>query len=590
MSATSSPAGGSKGRKSKGEKGGTKGKPHVDSVSVNGTRPKEDYEYEDGDGEDQESNTPVKEVMMADHSPGFIPERNLPDGQAHTNGVPSRNDGAQQLTMHGKETGKPVENGTEVDENTASQERAQMNHVRPISDSMDVISNTEARLEVLAQERAALKDQVSELRRSLEEVQMKHEEGMSIVRTQLNERNSEKEHAETQYRKLLGKVNTVRSQLGERLKADAEDLAQAKGRIEELEEQCEGLRAENEARTAELSRLGEEREQRSKELSSLRNRTTLSQQNWAKERDDLVQRERVAQGEFEAAKQAMQDWEILAMEERSIRENTAERVSDLEEQLHTQTEAYKKASSERDSRSLTVDGLQRALQEIQDARRKELRDVVENTQIQVGSLQKQLQEAQQHASESARALETSQQELQRALPFEKEVKEKNLLIGKLRHEAVILNDHLTKALRYLKKGKPEENIDKQLVTNHFLHFLALERADPKKFQVLQIIAALLGWTDEQREQAGLARPGASNPSLRVPISPWHRTPSTPALSTDFFPEGSNRKESLAELWSDFLEQEAQEGAKSPLSPSESTRSPSTSSTSKPSGLGISPKP
>lgn len=158
---------------------------------------------------------------MADHSPGLIPEQDLPDGQAHTNGVPSRNDGAQQLTMHGKEAGKPVENGTEVDEHTASQERAQRNHVRPISDSMDVISNTEARLEVLAQERAALKDQVSDLRRSLEEVQMKHQEGMSIVRTQLNERNSEKEHAETQYRKLLGKVNTIRSQLGERLKADA---------------------------------------------------------------------------------------------------------------------------------------------------------------------------------------------------------------------------------------------------------------------------------------------------------------------------------------------------------------------------------
>ena len=128
---------------------------------------------------------------------------------------------------------------------------------------------------------------------------------------------------------------------------------------------------------------------------------------------------------------------------------------------------------------------------------------------------------------------------------------------------------------------------RQLVTNHFLHFLALERADPKKFQVLQIIASLLAWTDgkadlcawkprlsslttsEQREQAGLARPGASNPNLRVPLSLWHRTPSTPVLSTDFFPEGGARKESLAELWSDFLEQEAQEGLKSPRSPSSS---------------------
>ena len=71
---------------------------------------------------------------------------------------------------------------------------------------------------------------------------------------------------------------------------------------------------------------------------------------------------------------------------------------------------------------------------------------------------------------------------------------------------------------------------------------------------------------DQREQAGLARPGASNPNLRVPVSPWHRTPSTPALSTDFFPESTSRKESLAELWSDFLEQETQEGTRSPKTP------------------------
>ena len=38
-----------------------------------------------------------------------------------------------------------------------------------------------------------------------------------------------------------------------------------------------------------------------------------------------------------------------------------------------------------------------------------------------------------------------------------------------------------------------------------MQFLALDRSDPKKFQILQLIAALLNWTDEQKEQAGLAR-------------------------------------------------------------------------------------
>jgi GRAB domain len=38
-------------------------------------------------------------------------------------------------------------------------------------------------------------------------------------------------------------------------------------------------------------------------------------------------------------------------------------------------------------------------------------------------------------------------------------------------------------------------ISSELVTNHFLHFLTLERSDPRKFQVLQIISSILNWTD-----------------------------------------------------------------------------------------------
>lgn len=128
------------------------------------------------------------------------------------------------------------------------------------------------------------------------------------------------------------------------------------------------MHEQSEARAAELATIVEEGEQKSKELSSLRNRTTLSQQNWSKERDDLIQREAYAKEEFEAAKQAMQDWEVLAMEERTIRESIAERVADLEEQVASHREAHERAASERDSQSLTVDGLQRALQEIQDGK------------------------------------------------------------------------------------------------------------------------------------------------------------------------------------------------------------------------------
>jgi hypothetical protein len=69
---------------------------------------------------------------------------------------------------------------------------------------------------------------------------------------------------------------------------------------------------------------------------------------------------------------------------------------------------------------------------------------------------------------------------------------------------------------------------------------------------------------EQREQAGLARPGTSSgSSLRIPMSPFRRTPSTPSLNSMSDPmlmaSSSSNKESLAELWQDFLEREAAEG-------------------------------
>lgn len=97
----------------------------------------------------------------------------------------------------------------------------------------------------------------------------------------------------------------------------------------------------------------------------MRDRANLSQQNWLKEKDELIRQESYLQSEFEQAKEAMHNWEVLAMEERSIRENLGEKVIDLEEQLVGLREAYEKAAVDHESQVATVDGLQRALQDIQ---------------------------------------------------------------------------------------------------------------------------------------------------------------------------------------------------------------------------------
>jgi len=435
-------------------------------------------------------------------------------------------------------------------------------------------SETAARLDAIAKERDALRQEVTELRKSLESIQSKHEgqasEGaqashddeIQALREELEEANEGKEYFETQYNSLVGRVNTIKTSLGNRMKADAARIEEYETQVADLQDQNTELEEKNSSLSEELEKLRQENETQASEISNLRSRSNLSQQNWVKERDELISREAYAREEFENAKQAMQDWEVLAMNERSLRESLSEKEAELKEQLENLKDEFERAARERDQNNQAVEGLQKALQEVQNLRRSELKKSVETYESQINDLRKQVQAAEEASKAAKTSVEATQKELERALPFEKEVKEKNLLIGKLRHEAVTLNEHLTKALRILKKGRPEDNVDRQIITNYFLHFLAIDRSDPKKFEALQLISMLLGWTDEQKEQAGLARPGTSS-RLGVPMSPFRRTPSTPSLASMSDPmlmaSSSSNKESLAELWQDFLEREAAEG-------------------------------
>jgi phosphoenolpyruvate synthase/pyruvate phosphate dikinase len=139
--------------------------------------------------------------------------------------------------------------------------------------------------------------------------------------------------------------------------------------VEELEEQNKTLQEQVYDLRNALDKANDEKESVSE---TLRNRLNVSQQNWAKERDDLLEEARYAKEEHEATRQAMQDWEVIATEERSVRETLGDRVIDLEGQLFTRTAAYEKLVMEKDRDTSAIDGLQRALRDIQEGRHRQL--------------------------------------------------------------------------------------------------------------------------------------------------------------------------------------------------------------------------
>ena len=317
----------------------------------------------------------------------------------------------------------------------------------------------------MSQEREALRAEVEQLRKQLEGIQETHSQETQKLKSDLEESEAAKEQAQEQYESLLERVEKIKETVGNRLAKGKEELEEANERVEELESQNEELQKSAQNYETEVESLRTELQDATRELSSLRSRNNLSQHNSMKEKEDMTRQIQHLREEAEAAKDAMGDWEVLAMEERSIRENLAEKAAELEEQVATLRESYERAATERDEQAQTVDGLQRALQEIQEARKRELREMVETSEEQLQALKALVADADARAQAAESARESLQRELERTAPFEKEVKEKNLLIGKLRHEAIVLNDHLTKALRYLKKTKPEDSIDRSVPTN-----------------------------------------------------------------------------------------------------------------------------
>ena len=194
-----------KGKKHKRKKG-SKAKPNGDLVKANGAIAYDEHEIDDAEGEEQESKTPTE--------PPSSPQK------AEIDPAPPLTNGTRRKINDNVETSAEpnTQSGTVAQETSlASEDGLSGDKITILAAAAD----TDARLEALVNERNALREEVAQVRRSLEEIKEKHEEELGSIRVQIADTQGEKEQAETQYRNLLGKVNTIRSQLGERLKADA---------------------------------------------------------------------------------------------------------------------------------------------------------------------------------------------------------------------------------------------------------------------------------------------------------------------------------------------------------------------------------
>ncbi|KAF8273443.1 hypothetical protein EI94DRAFT_1769252 [Lactarius quietus] len=336
---------------------------------------------------------------------------------------------------------------------------------------------------------------------------------------------------EPQYRNLLGKLQNMRNSLGNKLKQDAEELDRREQQIAQFTAQNEDLLSTVETLQAEALASNAEAERATRELDALRQETS----------GESLQREqtlREARAELERTRTARDDWEAEAMAQRVRAEETRVALD---------------ATYPRDAEAERANNLQAVLEDFQSAKDHELRQAVSEREAQLIDISQSLAEYKHRALQAELQLEENTTTSSRTQVLEQEVKEKSLLIGKLRHEAVIINEHLMEALRRLRRGAANTNVDRRLVTNILLTFLNTPREDTKRFEILGLLASILSWSDEERVRAGLQRMGLNSTS----------TATSPAGPRPLELDKTDETESFSRLWVEFLLTEA--ASEDPLS-------------------------
>ncbi|KAI8062598.1 hypothetical protein BC940DRAFT_261691 [Gongronella butleri] len=333
-----------------------------------------------------------------------------------------------------------------------------------------------------------LEDKVQQLEKQVEEEQSKYASADA-------ERVAAQEHVERlqrEHQALLDRIGHLKDTLAPRLEQDK----QLRHRVAELTTELEQAKANvDEMRATLVAReqaAAQQLDTNEKHLTQLQRRVETLQG----ERDEL---EMHAMDLDARSHQIQQEYEATLAE-----------LTRCKKQMEIDMES---SASERAS----LLNLQSVLEEFQAGKDAEVQAAVEHMERQLDLAKKSWAEYEERARIAETKLDQFQQDMAKTQQYEQEIKEKTLLIGKLRHEAIILNEHLVEAMRRLKEETSENNVDRQLVTNLVVGFFNAPRGDRKRFDILSIIANVLQMNEEQKEQVGLIRAkpnGARSPGYQ----------------------------------------------------------------------------
>lgn len=210
----------------------------------------------------------------------------------------------------------------------------------------------------------------------------------------------EKQKSDSAYNTLLQKVNDIRKSLTTRFQQNEEQLSANAETIDRLRSENQTLTQTVSTLRAEITSLSTENTALSSQISAFRRETSAyasKETEWGRERGKLEKLKRALETEVDNLRLALTNWERTATEEHSIVESSRDRIMLLEEEIASYRDHQESARSEMERYREEADRLRHSLRDVQEERKRELREVVEGMEGQIERLNARVEQTEKRA-------------------------------------------------------------------------------------------------------------------------------------------------------------------------------------------------
>ncbi|TPX32880.1 hypothetical protein SmJEL517_g04071 [Synchytrium microbalum] len=442
------------------------------------------------------------------------------------------------------------------EQHSREMEKLQRDHVSVVEEWMHKASSAEEERKRMETERSMIMDRMTNMKNAIAPKLQAEMDESNRLRQQVASLSTQ--HA--QLSQTLAQYQQERDSLFSERDSLASQLASLTESLNTMSAQSTTSSSTTQKLEQELDNATHELEKYKRDMARLKAHLLETEESFTRdstEREAAVSEYSRRVAELESERDS---WSAIVEELRNDARSERERCEEASEMSEVLREEMVVLKEGLRSKEEALGNLQSVLAEFQAAKDSEIEFALDGMRRQLAIATKNLQDMKKRCDDAEAKLVQSEDAGPEISRLGKELSERNEQVGKLRHTAVQLQNHLNEALRRMRDAtSAEDAVDRRLVSSLVVNFCAAPRAgaDKTRYEILRVMDGILKFTEEERWKVGLG----NRPRDSVTGSDGGgRSPG----GVGGTPERS-ASESFTDMWISFLLRESQVSTKPPTS-------------------------